>query len=111
MRDMDSTDKAGNYASLDELQVAFSHEIGVNKRAAAETAYALAVRYRNEDVDGARRFDVAKIWATRAIKLLDELPSETLEQVASTRVSVGGVALPGLLHSGVVRERLNDLLI
>lgn len=111
MWDMNSTDSADNHASLDELQVAFNQEVGANKRVAAETAYALACRYRNEDVDGARRFDIAKIWATRAIELLDELPSDTVEQVASTRMSVGGIALPALLHSGVVRERLCDLLV
>jgi len=81
-----------------------------DKRAAAETAYALAFRYRNEDVDGERRFDLAGVWATYAIELLDELPSETLEQVASTRMAVGGVPLPELLHAGVVRERLTDVL-
>ncbi|MFC5100202.1 hypothetical protein [Kibdelosporangium philippinense] len=46
----------------------------------------------------------------RSIELLDELPADTVEQVASTRMSVGGVDLPELLHSGVVRERLADLL-
>jgi hypothetical protein len=91
--------------------VEFNREIDTNPRAAAETAYALAFRYRNEDVDGSRRFDIAKIWALRAIELLDALPSDTLEQVASTRATAGGVALPGLLHSGIVRERLNDVLI
>jgi hypothetical protein len=50
------------------------------------------------------------VWATHAIELLDELPSETVDQVASTRMSVGGVPLPELLHSGVVRERLGDVL-
>jgi hypothetical protein len=61
-------------------------------------------------VDGGRQFDLAGVWATHAIHLLEELPSETLEQVASTRMSVGGVPLPELLHAGVVRERLADVL-
>lgn len=97
--------------SLDELQAQFEHEMSTNKRAAAETAYALAFRYRNEDVDGRRRFDTAKAWALRAIEALDDLPSDTVEQVASTRLEVGGVEIPDLLHSDVVRNRLGDLLI
>jgi hypothetical protein len=96
--------------SIDELRAAFDRELVEDKRAAAETAYALAFRYRNEDVDGERRFDLAGVWATHAIDLLEELPSETLEQVASTRMSVGGVPLPELLHAAVVRERLADVL-
>lgn len=97
-------------ASVDELWAAFERELVVDKRAAAETAYALAFRYRDADVDGQRRFDLAGAWATHAVELLDELPSETVDQVASTRMSVGGVPLPELLHSGVVRERLGDVL-
>jgi hypothetical protein len=38
------------------------------------------------------------------------LPSDTVAQVSSTRMSVGGVELPTLLHSDVVRVRLADLL-
>jgi hypothetical protein len=102
---------AENKVSLEELQVRFNREVETDTRAAAETAYALAFRYRNEDVGGNRRFDVARIWATRAIELLDSLPSGRLDQVASTRSSVGGIALPELLHSGVVRQRLGDVLI
>jgi hypothetical protein len=103
-------DNAGNRVSLEQLQVNFNRELESNKRAAAETAYALAFRYRQEDVDGARRFDVAKIWANRAISLLDSLPSETVDDVAATRPTVGGIPLPELLHSGIVRQRLNDIL-
>lgn len=97
--------------SLEELQLAFNREVLTDKRAAAETAYALAFRYRNEDVGGTRRFDIAKIWAQRAIELLNSLPSNTVDHVTSSRASVGGIPIPDLLHSGVVRERLNDVLI
>ncbi|WP_130347932.1 hypothetical protein [Herbihabitans rhizosphaerae] len=96
--------------SLDELHAAFDREITSDKRAAAETAYALAFRYRNEDVGGQRHFDIAKMWAARAIGLLDSLPSSTLAEVASTRIAVGGVPIPELLHSDVVRDRLGDVL-
>jgi hypothetical protein len=60
---------------------------------------------------GKRRFDLAKLWAQRAITLLDALPAETVADVAITRQSVGGVPIPDLLHAGVVRERLGDVLI
>lgn len=94
-----------------ELLIAqFDREVGTDSRAAAETAYALAFRYRDHDVDGSRRFDLAKVWALRAIELLDQLPSSTTEQVASTRQWVGAVPIPDLLHSGVVRQRLADVL-
>lgn len=96
--------------SLEELQLAYNREVDTNRRAAAETAYALAFRYRNEDVGGTRRFDIAKVWATRALDLLDTLPSESIDQVASSRQFVGGIPIPDLLHAGVVRERLNDVL-
>lgn len=93
------------------MQAQFEHELSTNKRAAAETAYALACRYRNKDVDGQRRFDIAKTWALRAIELLDDLPSDKVEEVTSTRLEVGGVPIPNLLHSDVVRNRLGDLLV
>jgi hypothetical protein len=97
--------------SLEQLEAAFQHELATDTRAAAETAYALACRYATEYVGGDRRpFEIAKEWAIRAIELLDSLPSDTVDQVASTRLSVGGVELPDLLHSGVVRERLSDVL-
>lgn len=103
-------DDAASDVSLEELQTQYNREVDTNKRAAAETAYALAFRFRNEDVGGTRRFDIAKIWATRAVNLLDALPSDTVDQIASSRQSVGGIPIPELLHSGVVRERLNDVL-
>ncbi|MGB6165211.1 MAG: hypothetical protein WCF33_14870 [Pseudonocardiaceae bacterium] len=97
--------------SLEQLEATFEHELVTDTRAAAETAYALACRYATEYVGSDRRpFDIAKEWATRSIGLLDSLPSDTVEQVVSTRMSVGGVELPDLLHSGVVRERLADVL-
>jgi hypothetical protein len=103
-------DEAAHDVSFEELQLAYNREVDTDKRAAAETAYALAFRYRNEDVSGTRRFDIAKIWALRALTLLDSLPAESIDQVASSRQSIGGVPIPELLHSDVVRERLNDVL-
>jgi hypothetical protein len=97
--------------SLEYLTAQYDHEVAADPRAAAETAYALAFHYRDRDIDGGRRFDLAKLWAQRAIGLLDDLPADTVADVASTRQSVGGVPIPDLLHGGVVRERLGDVLI
>jgi hypothetical protein len=101
---------AGPQQSIAELEAAFEYEVRTDKRAAAETAYALAWRHRSEYVGEGHPFDNARAWAERAIELLDALPSDSVDQVASTRASIGGVPLPDLLHSGVVRERLADLL-
>lgn len=103
-------DRADRLTHLGQLEAQFNREIESDTRAAAEIAYALAFRYRNQDFEGSRRFDLAKTWALRAIELLDDLPSESIDDVASTRQSVGGVPIPELLHSGVVRERLGDVL-
>ena len=104
-------DDVESIISLEALELAFDRELVASKRMAAETAYALAFRYRNEDVDGRRRFDLAKVWATRSIELLDLLPSDALGVVSSTRQAVGGIPIPDLLHTGVVRQRLGDVLI
>jgi hypothetical protein len=97
--------------SVADLELAFHQEILTDKRTAAETAYALAWRYRTEYVDCVQSpFEAARKWALRSIELLDMLPAATVEQVISTRMSVGGVDLPELLHADVVRERLADLL-
>lgn len=78
--------------SLEQLEAIFENELTTDTRAAAETAYALACRYATEYVgsDG-RPFDIAKEWAMRSIGLLDSLPSDTVEQVASTRRNFGRV--------------------
>jgi hypothetical protein len=98
-------------ATPEHLETQFDQEVVSNPRAAAETAYALAFQYRDHDVDGSRRFDLARAWALRSIELLDSLPSDSLADVASTRQLVAGVPIPGLLHSGVVRERLYDVIM
>ncbi|KWX02565.1 hypothetical protein LI90_3608 [Carbonactinospora thermoautotrophica] len=90
--------------SVAELETAYNYELTTDKWAAAETAYALAARTKGKDpATGAE-------WARKAIELLEQFPSDTLEQVATQRVSVGGVTLPDYLHADVVRERFSDVL-
>jgi hypothetical protein len=74
-------------------------------RAAAEYAYALAVRLREIGLLGeARRF------ASECVELAESLPANTLDDVVSAKKSVGGVPLPDYFHDDVVRARLADLL-
>jgi len=74
-------------------------------RAAAEYAYVLAIRLRDLGED-----DEARRYAREALRLAKRLPSRSLDDVASTRLALGGVPLPERFHDGVVQSRLHDLL-
>lgn len=100
------TDTTTYEESLGEVIAGFDTEMAKGRtRLAAESAYAVAVR-----ADAAGEADVASDYAKKALELLASLPSETIEQVTSTRVSVGGVSIPDLLHDDVVRSRLGHLI-
>ena len=92
--------------SLSEVRKKYEDECFFqDDRAAAEYAYALAVRLREIGLlSEARRF------AGECLELAERLPANTLDDVTSTKTSVGGVPLPELFHDGVVRSRLSDLL-
>jgi hypothetical protein len=100
-----SSTMTGHEISTTELEAAYDHELKTDRWAAAETAYALAVRYRR-----AWEPDKAGEWARKAIDLLNELPSDSPDQVATTRASVGGVVLPDFLHADLVRSRHADVM-
>ncbi|HEY8982378.1 MAG TPA: hypothetical protein VIU15_22675 [Streptomyces sp.] len=91
-------------ASVEELETCFQRELDTDRWTAAETAYALAVRYRD-----AAEWNASREWVRECLRLLEGFPSDTLEQVATRRVSVGGVPLPTYLHNGVVRDRFGDI--
>jgi hypothetical protein len=74
-------------------------------RAAAEFAYALAIRLKWIGL-----FSEAEHFAAECLALAEVLPSATLDDVVSTRSSVGGVPLPDHFHDDVVRWRLSNLL-
>lgn len=74
-------------------------------RAVAETAYALAVRYREEG-----EFQTAQLYAQEALDAAQQLPSDSVEDVVSNRREVGGVPIPDLFHDGVIKSRLEGLL-
>jgi hypothetical protein len=91
---------------ISELRKQYDEErLYQDDRAAAEYAYALAVRLRD-----AGQLDEARKYARECLELATALPSQTLDDVTSDRQSVGGVPLPDHFHDGVVRQRLADLL-
>ncbi|MGP3951827.1 hypothetical protein [Streptomyces sp. 7N604] len=91
-------------ASVGELETSFQRELATDRWAAAETAYALAVRTRE-----AGDWEQSREWVKQCLQLLEGFPSETEEQVATRRVAVGGVTLPNYLHEGVVRNRFGEI--
>jgi hypothetical protein len=87
-------------ASVDELEACFQRELAADRWAAAETAYALAVRHLD-----AGEWTRSREWVAQCLRLLAGFPDGSEEQAATRRVSVGGVLLPDYLHEGVVRMR------
>jgi hypothetical protein len=89
--------------SVGELESGFQRELSTDRWAAAETAYALALRHRD-----AGAWERSRQWVAQCLMLLEDFPSDSEDQVATRRASVGGVLLPGYLHEGVVRERFGE---
>jgi hypothetical protein len=91
---------------ISELRRQYEEEVYYqDDRAAAEYAYVLAVRLRE-----AGELDEARRYARECLRLVETLPSATLDDVATSRATVGGVPMPERFHDGVVRARLTDLL-
>jgi hypothetical protein len=99
-------DEVTRTPSIGELKKQFEEECYfADDRAAAEYAYALAVRLRSQgDNEEARKY------AKESLHYAQRLPSSSFDDVTSTRTSLGGVPLPEIFHDGVVRSRLSDLL-
>ncbi|MFJ5225404.1 hypothetical protein [Streptomyces sp. NPDC088400] len=91
-------------ASVQELESGFQQVLATNRWAAAESAYALAARYR--DVGA---WEKSREWVRQCLLLLEGFPSETEGQVATIHTSLGGVDLPNYLHEGIVRARFGEL--
>lgn len=99
-------EEAAPQLSIGELRKQYDEErFYQDGRAAAEYAFALAVRLRE-----AGQLDEARRYARECLALAEALPSRSLDDVSSERQSVGGVPLPDHFHDGVVRSRLADLL-
>lgn len=91
-------------ASAAELEAVFQQELATDRWAAAESAYALALVHRE-----AGDWPASRQWAQQCLRLLEDYPSDTLEDVATRRTNVGGVQLPTYLHDGVIRARFGDV--
>lgn len=103
---MTADDETAPRPSISEVRKQYTEErFFQDDRAAAEYAYALATRLREVG-----HLDEARKYARECLQLAESLPSNTLDDVASARQSVGGVPLPDRFHDGVVRARLADLL-
>ena len=73
-------------------------------RRAAELAYIVAMTAKaNGDNDKAIKF------GKMSVKIFDELNVQTMEECAARYTVVNGIALPDLIHSDVVRDRLSPL--
>jgi hypothetical protein len=92
--------------SIAELRKAFDEEVFYSDdRNAAEYAFVLAIRLRESgDTEEARKY------AKESLRLAEGLSANSLDDVASPRLSLGGVSMPERFHDGVVRARLRDLL-
>jgi hypothetical protein len=92
--------------SIDDLVKRYEDEVFYgDERAAAEYGYALALRLR-----AAGRIEEAREFARRSLHYAERLPSKSLDDVSSERLTLGGVSMPEKFHDGVVRSRLSDLL-
>ncbi|MFH1225840.1 MAG: RdgB/HAM1 family non-canonical purine NTP pyrophosphatase [bacterium] len=98
------TDKPESTMSKDEIGVMFNELKDTDKRKAAEVAYVLARIYLGE-----KDIEKAKIYGKQCIELFDQCSMETMDECAAIFNILGGVALPELIHQGVVRDRLAPL--
>ena len=81
-------------------------EVKITQREAAELAYVLAVIHKKEgNIKDARKY------ARQSIELFEGLDIQTLDDAASLYTVLNGIALPDLIHEGVVRDRLSDLFL
>ena len=77
---------------------------GRDKRRSANIAFALASAY---DRDGEP--DKARIWGQQSVDLFEQIPTDTLEQVAPVFPNLGGISFPDRIYAGVVALRLPKL--
>ena len=73
-------------------------------RRAAELAYVIAkIAKNNGDIKKATQF------GKESVKIFDELNVQTLEECTAKYVTVNGIALPDIIHSDVIRNRLKPI--
>lgn len=87
--------------SIRELERLFVNLKQDDPRRAAEVAFVLANKYLD-----AEETESAKTFGLESMRLFGLCKTDTLEACASLYRNLGGVNLPGLIHAGVVRNRL-----
>ena len=91
--------------AIRRLEKKFVDESELDKRNAAELAYAIATLAEdNKDLEKAREY------ALKAIEMFETLQIQTLDEAAAKNNIVEGVVIPELIHDGVVRERFKGIL-
>lgn len=92
--------------SIEELVAEFERRRDVgDDRSAAEYTYVIVERLRAEG-----RIVEARSYAEECLAIARRLPSETLEDVAVGKLSLGGIPLPEKFHDGVVQAKFGGLL-
>ena len=87
---------------IHDLEKRFSEIETENPREAAEVAFAIAVYYRTKDAGKANRF------AEKSIELFEQCGTDTMEKCSAMNVSIGGIAIPDLIHDDVVRAHFPE---
>jgi hypothetical protein len=95
-----------NCSDTGELELQFHEMKESDHREAAEYAYAIAMmRMRSGDRSGALEF------GRESIKLFDLCIMNEYEDCAARNQRLGCVEIPDLIHQGVVRQRLEPLVL
>lgn len=90
---------------IKRLEKKCAEEFELDKRNAAELAYAIATLAKdNKDLEKAREY------ALKAIEMFETLQIQTLDEAAAKNNIIEGVVIPELMHEGVIRERFKDIL-
>lgn len=86
---------------INNIEQEFEQMKSADPRKAAELAYVIAMLAKKSGDT-----EKAKAYATESIQLFDTLSTNTLEECAAQYVTVNNIAIPDIIHSDVVRDRL-----
>jgi hypothetical protein len=91
---------------IDNIETVFAQKKNEDPRDAAELAYVIAMSAKNSG-DNKKAIQYGR----ESIRLLDQVNVQTTEECATKYVVVNGIAMPELIHSDVVRDRLRPLQV
>lgn len=87
------------------LQNQFGKEIDIDRRNAAEYAYAIALIAAE-----AKNEELAAEFAIKAIELFENVGIETLEDAIARNHFIEDISIPDLIHEDVVKARFSHIL-